>query len=112
MLSLFMPAAYIQNTAEFDALLSTEPLFIVDFTATWCEPCKLVAPLIDRLADEYGDRVKIMKLDFDLNKEIVKRYGVRSIPAVMFFAQGVLGVSLLGVKEYEEYGVVLDQYLV
>lgn len=106
-----MPAAYIQNEAEFDALLSAEPLFVVDCTATWCGPCKLIAPLIDQLADEYSDRVKIFKLDLDSNKEVAKRYGIRSIPAVMFFTQGEVAETLVGAKKYEEYHAVLNRYL-
>lgn len=107
-----MPATYIQNEAEFDNLLSTEPLFVVDCTATWCGPCKLIAPLIDQLADEYSDRVKVFKLDLDSNKEVAKRYGIRSIPAVIFFAQGEAAETLVGAKKYEEYNETLGKYLV
>lgn len=107
-----MPAAYIQNEAEFDALLSAESLFVVDCTATWCGPCKLIAPLIDQLADEYADRVKVLKLDMDSNKEVAKRYGIRSIPAVMFFTKGEVAETLIGAKKYEEYSATLDKYLV
>lgn len=106
-----MPAAYIQNEAEFDGLLSSEALFVVDCTATWCGPCKLIAPLIDQLSDEYGDRAKVFKLDLDTNKEIAKRYGVRSIPAVMFIANGEIAETLVGAKKYEEYSATLDKYL-
>lgn len=106
-----MPAAYIQNEAEFDALLGAESLFVVDCTATWCGPCKLIAPLIDQLADEYGDRAKVFKLDLDANKDLAKRYGVRSIPAVMFFTQGNMAETLVGAKKYEEYSTTLNKYL-
>lgn len=107
-----MPATYIQDEAEFDALLSAESLFVVDCTASWCGPCKLIAPLIDQLADEYGDRAKVFKLDLDANKEVAKRYGVRSIPAVIFFKQGDIAETLIGAKKYEEYTAVLSKYLV
>ncbi len=106
-----MPAPYIQNEAEFDALLSAEPLFVVDCTASWCGPCKLIAPLIDQLADEYADRVKVLKLDLDSNKEVAKRYSIRSIPAVMFFRQGEVAETLVGAKKYEEYTAAMDKHL-
>jgi thioredoxin 1 len=106
-----MPAAYIQDEAEFDALLSAESLFVVDCTATWCGPCKLIAPLIDQLADEYASRVKVLKLDLDANKEVAKRYGIRSIPAVMFFSKGDIAETLVGAKKYEEYNAALSKYL-
>jgi thioredoxin 1 len=107
-----MPAAYIQSEAEFDALLSAEPMFVVDCTATWCGPCKLIAPLIDQLSDEYADRVKVFKLDLDANREVAKRYGIRSIPAVLFFTQGEVAETLVGAKKYEEYSATLDKHLV
>ncbi|WOD41560.1 thioredoxin [Nodosilinea sp. E11] len=106
-----MPAAYIQDEAEFDALLSSETLFVVDCTATWCGPCKLVAPLIDKLADDYSDRVKVFKLDLDANQSVAKRYGIRSIPAVVFFAQGDVAETLVGAKKYDEYSTTLDKHL-
>jgi thioredoxin 1 len=74
----FMPAAYIQSEAEFDELLSAESLLVVDCTATWCGPCKLIAPLIDQLADEFAGRAKVLKLDLDAHKDVAKRYGIRS----------------------------------
>lgn len=106
-----MPAAYIENETEFDALLSAESLFVVDCTAAWCGPCKLVAPLMDQLADEYGDRVKVLKLDLDANQSVAKRYGIRSIPAVMFFQQGDVAETLVGAKKYDEYSETLSKYL-
>ncbi|MBF2049831.1 MAG: thioredoxin [Leptolyngbya sp. IPPAS B-1204] len=106
-----MAAPYIQDESEFDALLTTEPLFVVDCTATWCGPCKLIAPLIDQLAEEYSGRAKVFKLDMDANKFVAKRYGIRSIPAVMFFQQGELAETLIGAKPYEEFSNTLTQYL-
>jgi thioredoxin 1 len=106
-----MTATYIQDEAEFDSLLETAPLFVVDCTASWCGPCKLVAPLMDQLAEEYSDRAKVFKLDLDANKEIAKRFGIRSIPAVMFFKQGELAETLVGVKPYEEFSGALAKQL-
>lgn len=107
-----MTAAYIQNETEFNTLLEAEPLFVVDCTASWCGPCKLVAPLIDQLAEEYSGRAKVFKLDLDANKEVAKRYGIRSIPAVMFFTQGDVAETIVGAKKYEEYSTALNKYLV
>jgi thioredoxin 1 len=104
-------ATFIQDETEFDALLATGAVIVVDCTATWCGPCKLVAPLIDKLADDYEDRAKIFKLDIDANKPIAKRFGLRSIPAVMFFNQGELVETLVGVKTYEEFSEALTKLL-
>lgn len=66
-------ATFIQDETEFDSFLKTESLLVVDCTATWCGPCKLVAPLMDQLAEEYGDRAKVLKIDLDSNKPVAKR---------------------------------------
>jgi thioredoxin 1 len=86
-------------------------MLVVDCTATWCGPCKLVAPLMDRLADDYSDRIKVFKLDLDNNKPVAKRFGIRSIPAVMVFKQGELMETLIGVKPYEEFTAAVERQL-
>ena len=104
-------ATFIQDETEFDSLLKSESLLVVDCTATWCGPCKLVAPLIDRLADDYRDRAKVFKLDLDSNKPVAKRFGIRSIPAVMVFKQGKLIEPLVGVKPYEDITAAVERQL-
>jgi thioredoxin 1 len=104
-------ATFIQDETEFDSLLTNEPLLVVDCTASWCGPCKLVAPLMDRLADEYRDRAKVFKLDLDANKAVAKRFGIKSIPAVMFFKQGELIETVVGAKPYEEFRAAVDRHL-
>ena len=104
-------AAFIKDEAEFDSLLANESLLIVDCTATWCGPCKLVAPLMDKLAGEYGDRVEVYKLDLDSNSAVARRFGIRSIPAVMYFKSGELKETLVGVKPYEEFSNTLEGLL-
>ena len=104
-------ATYIQSETEFDSLIASEGLVVVDFTAQWCGPCKLVAPRMDRLASDYADRLQVFKLDLDANKGLAKRFGIRSIPAVMMFRKGELLETLVGVKNYEEYTKTVDQYL-
>jgi len=104
-------ATFIQDETEFDFLLKSESLLVVDCTSTWCGPCKLVAPLIDRLADDYSDRAKVFKLDLDSNKPVAKRLGIRSIPAVMVFKQGKLMETLIGIKPYEEFTDAVERQL-
>ncbi|MDB9527688.1 thioredoxin [Oscillatoria sp. CS-180] len=104
-------ATFVENETAFDALLASEPLVVVDCTATWCGPCKLVAPLMDQLADEYGDRAKVFKLDLDANSAVAKRFGIKSIPAVMFFKEGELVETLIGVKPYEVFSDTLGKLL-
>ena len=104
-------ATFIEDEATFDALLENKSLVVVDCTATWCGPCKLVAPLIDQLANDYGDRAQVFKLDLDANYSVAKRFSITSIPAVMFFKQGELVETLVGVKPYETFTEALDKLL-
>lgn len=103
-------AAYIQDS-EFEDLIATEPLVVVDCTASWCGPCRKVAPLIDQLAEEYDGRAKVVKLDLDQNKITAKKYEIRSIPAVLVFKQGELVENLVGVAPYEKFSGAVDKHL-
>lgn len=101
---------YVQGEA-FEVLVAVNDLAVVDFTASWCGPCKLVAPLMEQLADEYGERAAIAKVDIDANKDLAKQYAVKSIPAVLIFKGGDLVETFVGVKPYEEFSKAVDKHL-
>jgi thioredoxin 1 len=103
-------ANYVSDS-EFNQLLTEQKLIVADYTASWCGPCKIVAPLIDKLATEYGDRVTVVKIDIDENKDNAKKYGIRSIPAVLIFRDGEMVESLFGSKPYETYSDSLETQL-
>lgn len=102
---------WIRDEAELDALLARESLLVVDCMASWCSPCKQITPLIDQLAAAYGDRVTIKKIDFDANQQISKRFGLKGMPAVMFFKAGELRETLIGVKPYQAYSDAVTRCL-
>ncbi|MFN6572715.1 thioredoxin [Dendronalium sp. ChiSLP03b] len=102
--------AYVEES-EFDALLTEEKVVVVDFTATWCGPCRLVSPLMDQLAEEFQDSAKVVKIDIDNNKPVFKRFGLRSIPAVLFFKDGNLVESIIGVSAYEQFSDAVQKLL-
>ncbi|MEL7354278.1 MAG: thioredoxin family protein [Cyanobacteria bacterium J06560_5] len=104
-------ARFLQSEEELDALISQESLLVVDCVASWCGPCKQVSPLIDRLAEEYSDRALVMKLDFDNNRQVSKRFGLKGMPSVMFFKQGELQETLTGMKPYSVYDKALSRLL-
>ena len=103
-------AQYVQSN-ELDQLLASEKLVVVDYTATWCGPCRLISPSIDRLATEYADLASVVKIDIDKNKDNAKKYGIRSIPAVLVFKEGELVENLVGKLPYETYSNALETHL-
>ena len=79
-----------------DEIESAEGLSMVDFWAEWCGPCRLVGPVVEELATEYSDRVKVGKMDVDANPETAMRFNVRSIPSILFFRDGELVDTVVG----------------
>ena len=103
---------YIKKS-EFESFLEAKELFVMDCTASWCGPCRMVAPLMDKLAEEYKNQVKVVKLDVGdrENQSVAKEYGIRSIPAVMFFKNGELSETVVGVAAYDKFTTALDKIL-
>ncbi len=99
------------DTAELKELLTNEKLVVVDYTASWCGPCKVLAPSIDRLATEYQDKATVVKVDIEKNSDSAKEYGIRSIPAVLVFKSGELAETVVGKQPYETYSNILETNL-
>ncbi len=84
-------------TAEnFESLKNGEMPLVVDFWATWCGPCRAIAPYIEELAKEYGGKIVVGKCDVEENDDIVMEYGVRNIPTILFFKGGEVVDRLVG----------------
>ncbi|MDH3546088.1 MAG: thioredoxin TrxA [Gammaproteobacteria bacterium] len=83
--------------SSFDAdVIQSEKPVLLDFWAEWCGPCKMIGPLIDEAADEYADRLAVVKLNIDENPNTPQKFGVRSIPTLMLFKDGAVQAQKLG----------------
>ena len=97
---------------NFDSeVLQSEQPVLVDFWAEWCGPCKMIAPILDQIADEYKGRLNLVKLDVEENQNIAMKYGVRSIPTLILFKGGVPEAQHVGMLSKEQLGQLLDQKL-
>jgi thioredoxin 1 len=92
-----------------DVLLSEKPV-LVDFWATWCGPCRKVAPILEEIAEQYGDKIEVVKLDTDENIDTAAQYGVVSIPTLNVYVKGQVVKSIIGahpkpklLRELEEF---------
>ena len=85
------------NELNFDAeVLKSDVPVLVDFTATWCGPCRQIAPLVDQIADEYLGRAKVAKLDIDDSPGIAQKYGIRGVPTLYVFKGGQVVAQQVG----------------
>lgn len=95
--------------AGFEADIPNAPLAMVDFWASWCAPCRMLAPVIEELAEKYEGKVLVGKVDVDAEQELAMRYGIMSIPTVVFFRNGVETGRKVGVMPAGAYEELLNK---
>ncbi|GEL48198.1 thioredoxin [Cellulomonas hominis] len=104
------PLAVTAETFEQEVLRSELPV-VVDFWAEWCVPCRMIAPVLEELADAYDGRLRFVAVDTDANPELSRRYGILSIPTLYVFHGGELVRTLVGAREKLAYTAELDATL-
>lgn len=103
-----MEYQFTTDNFETEVLQSSTPVF-VDFYADWCNPCKMMAPVVEKLAEEYDGKVKVGKCNIDENMQIAQRYRVASIPTFMVFQDGKPCSTQLGVMPAAELKNMIEQ---
>lgn len=94
-----------------EEIISADKLVLVDLYATWCTPCKALAPVLEELADKYADKIKVVKLNVDEEESIAAKLGIASIPTVIFFKNGQTAASFVGLRSASEIEKMIEKLL-
>jgi thioredoxin 1 len=103
------PKVQAFNDVNFeDEVLKSDKPVLVDFTATWCGPCRALAPIVDQIADEFDGKVKVGKVDVDESPATAGKYGVRGVPTVMVFKNGERSAQHVGLTTKQKLIALVD----
>lgn len=99
---------YLSDASFEDEVLNSSEPVLVDYWAEWCGPCKMIAPILDEIAEEYQGRVKVAKLNIDDNPQTPPKYGIRGIPTLMLFKGGEVEATKVGALSKSQLTAFID----
>ena len=102
---------HISDESFDEEVLQSERPVLIDYWAEWCGPCKMIAPVLDEIATEYSDRLKVVKLNIDDNPQTPPKYGIRGIPTLMVFKNGQVEATKVGAVSKAQLTAFLDDSL-
>ena len=102
---------HISDESFEEEVLQSERPVLIDYWAEWCGPCKTIAPVLDEIATEYSDRLKVVKLNIDDNPQTPPKYGIRGIPTLMVFKNGQVEATKVGAVSKAQLTAFLDDSL-
>nr|WDB00604.1 thioredoxin [Cavernulicola chilensis] len=105
-----LPTQVTDSSFRLEVIENVQPV-LVDFWAPWCGPCRMVAPVVDEIAQEYQEVIKVVKINTDENPSIATEYGIRSIPTLMIFKEGERVDTVIGAVPKSTLASTLDKYL-
>ena len=105
-----MSLLHLTDSNFQEEVLDFKGLVLVDFWAEWCGPCRVLGPVIEELAQDMGEKVKVCKMDVDAQREIAGKYGIMSIPTVMLFKDGELVESIIGLRDRSAFVELIESH--
>ena len=102
---------HISDASFDDDVLKSSTPVLVDYWAEWCGPCKMIAPILDEVAESYGDKLQVAKMNVDENRDVPAKFGIRGIPTLMLFKGGQLAATKVGALSKAQLTAFIDSHL-
>ena len=102
---------HISDASFDDDVLKSSTPVLVDYWAEWCGPCKMIAPILDEVAESYGGKLQVAKMNVDENRDVPAKFGIRGIPTLMLFKGGQLAATTVGALSKAQLTAFLDGHL-